>query len=269
MRRNQCEDRRGDRSGTGTISRRRPMIARGRHHHAAVREHVGTADLVGLTDCLVAAQHPHEGSQGVAERDRLGAGLDPAWGDHHREPLDELPQDLPADPPVADHQPGPQGRGRSAGQQDRLDLTSAPQVLGQVVRRVPQAAQVDDLGQARVRRRTRTHGHPGDPRPRSRPRPGSAPGSRRRPAPRGPPASPSGSPMSKRTGSPTPLYCSGLRVSAVTSCPASARAAASPDPTKPVAPDTATRITSTSRATKRSNSTAGSNAFGVDMAVRR
>ena len=44
--------------------------------------------------------------------------------------------------------PGPQRGGRSAVQQDRLDLAAAAQVRRQVVGVVAQAAQVDDLAQA-------------------------------------------------------------------------------------------------------------------------
>ena len=114
-------------------------------HHVAVGQRGRAAELVDLADALVAAQHAAQRTQRIVERDRLGAGLHPARGDHHRQPLDELSQDLPADAAVPDDDAGPERGRRGRVAQDDLDLATAAKVLRQVVAVGPQAAQVDDL----------------------------------------------------------------------------------------------------------------------------
>ena len=78
----------------------------------AVGQRLGTADVVDLADRLRSPEDADEVDERVVERDRLGLGLHPPWGDHHGQPLDELAQDLPADAPVTDDDAGPQRRRR-------------------------------------------------------------------------------------------------------------------------------------------------------------
>ena len=123
----------------------------GDHHHVEVREDLRSADVVDLADGVGSTEDSHEVDQGIVEGDRLGLGLHPARRDHEREPLDELAQDLPADAPVADDDAGPQGGRGGPIAQDRLHLTPAAQVLGQLIPIVTETAEVDNLAQPSTR----------------------------------------------------------------------------------------------------------------------
>ena len=80
----QCDDRRGESSGTGTMMRRRPMISRDRRHHVPIAQDVGSADLVGLAHRLPRTEHTGEVEHRVDERDRLAARLHPSRRHHRR-----------------------------------------------------------------------------------------------------------------------------------------------------------------------------------------
>ena len=125
----------------------------GDHHHVEIRQDLRSADVVDLADGVGSTEDPHQVHQRVVEGDRLGLGLHPARRDHDRQPLDELAQDLPADAPVTDHDPGPQSSRRGPIAQDRLHLAPAAQVLGKVVPIVTKTAEVDNLAQPGTRRR--------------------------------------------------------------------------------------------------------------------
>src|SRR5436190_19535940 len=117
----------------------------GDHHHVAVGQSLRSADVVDVADGVGSTEDAHEVDQGVVEGNGLGLRLDPAWGDHDREPLDQPAQDLPADAPIPDDDARPERGRRSAVPEDGLDLATATKVFGKVVPIVAETAEVDDL----------------------------------------------------------------------------------------------------------------------------
>ena len=93
----------------------------------------------------------HEVLHDVAHRDRLRLRRDPARGDHDRQPLHEVAQDLEGGRARADdHGRAQDGHRRPPRGEDLLDLAPRGEVLGEARAQLAQAAQVHDALEARV-----------------------------------------------------------------------------------------------------------------------
>jgi hypothetical protein len=58
-------------------------------HQGAVRDDVGTADLVHPRAFVGQIERRNQIVEHVLDRDRLGGRGDPPWGDHHRQAVDQ------------------------------------------------------------------------------------------------------------------------------------------------------------------------------------
>ena len=118
--------------------------------HVTVREDVGAAEL-DLRRCVVELPDVRERRRDVGDRDRLGARVEPARRDHHRQPLREVTEHLERGAALADdhRRPHVDQLGHPLGEQ-RGDLVAGAQVLRRAG--VAEAAEVDHAPHARVAR---------------------------------------------------------------------------------------------------------------------
>jgi hypothetical protein len=134
--RSQYEESRGDKKGTGTISCARAVIVATVVSISRYERTSGPPrSNVSPTACGCPSTSQSASSASVKP---IGwqRGVHPARGDHHRQALDQLHQDLPADAAVTDDDACPQ---------DGFELAAAPEVRRELVVGVAEAAEVDDL----------------------------------------------------------------------------------------------------------------------------
>ena len=155
-RRSQYDESRGVRTGTSTISSRRPAQPPDLLDHLAVGHDLAAADVEALAEEVLAAARPREVGDDVVERDRLRRRRDPARADHGGQPVDEREDRLERRAPGADDHRRAQRRHRhAAGRERATRLDAAAQMRREVGRVVAEAAEVDDLPEARRRRLAR------------------------------------------------------------------------------------------------------------------
>ena len=122
--------------------------------HLAVAHDLAPADVEALA---VESTRPADGGEvgdDIVERDRLGGRGDPARADHRGQAVDEREDRLERGAAGADDHGGAQRRHRSGARREcAAGLEAAAQVRREVGGVVPEASQVDDLPQARCRRR--------------------------------------------------------------------------------------------------------------------
>ena len=140
------ELRRGVRTGTGTMIRRR------RPRHSAITRMRSRYDRtsgppmssVRPAVAGVASERTRYSST-FPHRDRLALGLHPPRCDHHRQPFDQVAQDLERRRPGPDDHRRPKHRDRHPRRRERvLDLAARREVLAEARARLPEAAKVDD-----------------------------------------------------------------------------------------------------------------------------
>ena len=103
-------------------------------HHVAVGEDVRPADVEPAADLGRHRRAADQVVQHVADGDRLDPGVQPARGDHHRQPVGEVAEHLEGRRAGADDDRGPQyGRRHSGGEQDLADLATGVQVRRQLL----------------------------------------------------------------------------------------------------------------------------------------
>ncbi|RPK63558.1 hypothetical protein EES44_15635 [Streptomyces sp. ADI96-15] len=121
-------------------------------HQFAVREDVGAADVEGAVDLCGHGGGADQVGEDVADGDRLHAGVDPARGDHQRQPLGEVAEHLEGGGAGAQHHGGAQhGGGHPGVEEDAADLGARAQVRGEPALGDTfggEAAQVDDPADA-------------------------------------------------------------------------------------------------------------------------
>ena len=108
--------------------RLRPRADGVRRDHFAIRRDVGAADLVYAGRDVYRADQV---AGHVGRGDGLDRGADPAWADHERKPLGEVPQHLERDAAGAQHDRCTELDNRNSSTcERRADLLAAGKMLG-------------------------------------------------------------------------------------------------------------------------------------------
>ena len=122
--------------------------------HLAVGHDLGTTDVVGLADRLLSPGDGGEIPHGVGERDRLRRSRDPAWGDHHREAIDQGDDGLERCAALADDDRRPQRRQRHGARREfPAGVEPASEVRRELLALLTEPTEVDDLANSCTRRR--------------------------------------------------------------------------------------------------------------------
>lgn len=127
-------------------------------HHVAIGEYVGSADVEPTAHIRRHRRAADQVVQDVADGDRLDPGAEPAWGDHYRQAVGQVPQHLERRRAGPENHGRAQHRDRYAGcQQNLADLAPGIQVRREFLAFRVEPAEIDDARYAGLpgRRRER------------------------------------------------------------------------------------------------------------------
>ena len=117
-------------------------------HEVAIGYSIGSADLVDRAPITRQLQRRDEVGHQIFDPDRLGCGVHPAWGHHHRKLLDQGAHQLERQATGAEHDRGAEFDGRNSRlAENQADLLPAREVAGELGS-FPQSAEIDDASDA-------------------------------------------------------------------------------------------------------------------------